>query len=426
MTSLLIDKLNNTWVTSAPSLEGGADRRRTRWDSIGNAVFWPFSIAIAVHVLAVMAVNGNATDDFSTVYYAVRRAVEGIPVYNETYYYVDPHYLYNPGATLALFPLGLISDYTAARTIFVLMNAAAIVTALAVLTRMFGFSLRSFIWPATIAAAFCTEAVQNTLVFSNINGLLLLALVVFLWALIERRNIVAGLVLGLAILVKPLFIPLLFLPFVRFQWSTVGIGILVPVIANAIAWPFIPGANDYVSRTMPYLSEVRDYANSSLPGAAVYFGMPTWQKNVWFMMFAILIIIALLILLRYRNSEPLFWACTTSSVLLTGVFFLSSLGQMYYSMLLFPLVFTVLLKRSVMHSWLAWLAVYCFYSPTLWYWNDWQIYGRWVNLFRGTFGWGTILVVTCVFSIMCLRREWNDEKTGLHKHTEREPSAKLG
>lgn len=413
MTFQIIDKLNNIWVSGSPVPDAFGERnRRTRWDNIGNAIFWPFAVFITTHVLGVMAVNGNATDDFSTVYYAVRRAVEGVPVYNETYFYVDPHYLYNPGATLALFPLGLIADFTTARTIFVLINATAIIGALGLLTKMFGYSLRSFVWPATIAAAYCTEAVQNTLIFSNINGLLLLALVVFLWALLRKHNILAGVVLGLAILVKPLFAPLLFLPFVRFQWSTVGIGVIVPIAANMVAWPFIPGANDYITRTMPYLGEVRDYANSSLPGAAVYFGMPGWQKNIWFILFALTVIIALVFLLRYRHSEPLFWACTTSGLLLAGVFFLSSLGQMYYSMLLFPLVFTVLLKRSIMHSWLSWVAVYCFYSPALWAWDDWQIYGRWVDLFRGTVGWGLILLVTAVFSIICWRREFSYTRSG--------------
>lgn len=405
-------KLRHTWVSSEHTPEPRHESRRTRWDRVGNAVFWPFTIITALHILAVRAVNGSTTDDFSTVYYATRRAVEGVPVYNETYFYVDPHYLYNPGATLVLFPLGLISDFTTARVVFIALNVVAIVAALGLLTRMFGYSLRSCVWPASLFAAFSTEAVQNTLLFSNINGLLLLALVGFLWALLNDRNIVAGIILGVAILVKPLFAPLLFLPFVRMQFSTVGIGILVPVLINAVAWPLIPGAGDYVTRTMPYLGEVRDYANSSLPGAAVYFGMPVWQKNIWFVVFALVVIVALLALLRYRHSEPLFWACTTSGLLLAGVFFLSSLGQMYYSMLLFPLMFTALLQRSVMHSWLSWLAVFCFYSPTLWAWQDYQIYGRWVDLFRPTFGWGTMLLVTCVFSVLWLRREWAQQKTG--------------
>ena len=103
-----------------------------------------------LHVLAVRAVNGNVTDDFSTVYYAIRRAIEGVSVYNETYFYVDPHYLYNPGATLLLYPLGLISDFTTARVVFVLCNAIAIVAALGLLTRMFGYSLRSLVFRRSI------------------------------------------------------------------------------------------------------------------------------------------------------------------------------------------------------------------------------------------------------------------------------------
>ena len=47
------------------------------------------------------------------------------------------------------------------------------------LLRMFGFSLSSVARPALLLAMFCTESVTNTFVFTNINGCVLLAEVLF-------------------------------------------------------------------------------------------------------------------------------------------------------------------------------------------------------------------------------------------------------
>ena len=107
------------------------DQSGTRANKVANAAAWPIAVLLIVHGVLILAANGSVTDDFSTVYAAVRRFVDGTPVYNETYQHVDPHYLYNPGATLLLSPLGLIDDPTVARTLFVLANAGAIVAALA-------------------------------------------------------------------------------------------------------------------------------------------------------------------------------------------------------------------------------------------------------------------------------------------------------
>ncbi|RNE49744.1 arabinofuranosyl transferase [Corynebacterium alimapuense] len=375
---------------------------------------WPLAIILIIHRVFILALNSSVTDDFTTVYSAVRRFLEGTPVYNEIYYYVDPHYLYNPGATLLLSPIGLISDFANARALFILANALAIVAALALLTRLFGFSLRSMVWPASIVIAFCTEAVRNTLIFSNINGILLLGLSLFLWLLLRGRSWWAGLVIGLAILIKPQFAPLLFLPAVKLDWRTLTGGIAVPVVFNLVAWPLVPGASDYLSKLVPYLGQIRDYANSSLAGFAVYFQMPSALESVLWLIFATTVAVGVLMLLRWRYTDPLLWATTTAGLLLAGVFLLSSLGQMYYSMMLFPMMFTVVLRTSVFHNWLAWLAAYLFLSPDTWFSSRWVDYGRWFEFFRPTFGWAILLLVTATCSVMW----WLGQRTTDPEHSE--------
>ncbi|PFG28596.1 glycosyltransferase family 87 protein [Corynebacterium renale] len=395
-----------TWTTQSALTSDGdgyvnspAQRDCGRADRLLTTAGWPVTFILIVHTVFVQAANGHVTDDFTTVYQAVRRFLDGVPVYNEIYHYVDPHYLYNPGATLALTPMAILGSSALARMLFVCVNAAAIIAALALMCRLFGFRWSSGIVPVTIALAFLTEAVQNTLIFGNINGLMLLFIVLFLTTLLSGRTVWAGVLLGLAILIKPLFAPLVVLLIMRGHWAGTFAAVIVPFGANVIAYPLVPGAQDYFDIVVPYLGITRDYANGSLAGMAVYLGMPQWAHAFMFCLIAIIVVIALISLARFRLVDGLLWATSTTGVLLVGVFFLSSLGQQYYSMFAFPLLFTVFQARSIMHSWLAWLAVVLFYAPLSWNSVHWVTLMRWWEYFSATTGWALLLVVAAGVSL---------------------------
>ncbi|MCS4489209.1 MULTISPECIES: glycosyltransferase family 87 protein [unclassified Corynebacterium] len=387
-------KLDSLWVRRAPqhARDHHPAPRGTSMDSIGNACLWPLALLLVVHRLFFLAINGSITDDYTTVYTALRRFIEGVNVYNENYTFVDPHYLYNPGATLILAPLAFLEPFAAARFAFICCNAAAIIVSLGLLTRLSGFKLSSLAFPTAISIAFMTEAVQNTLVFSNINGVLLLIFTGFIICLWSERTVWAGILIGFAILIKPIFLPLLFLPAVRGQISTILAGLGVPLILNLVAWPIIPGASDYIRRTIPYLGEVRDYANASWQGFSVYFGLqPFLATGVW-VLFASIVVVGVIFLLRIRLTDPLVWITTTSALILSGVFLLSSLGQMYYSMLLFPFVFTVFSRMSVLHSWGAWAGLYLALAPLDYGSIVSPQLGWWLNVYQATAGWALLIV----------------------------------
>lgn len=386
------DALKTVWT--APALDWGP-----RWETVANAALWPVAVLLFIHRIVALALPGTITDDFTTVWSAARRFVERVPVYSENYATVDPHYLYNPGATLLLSPLGLFSSTEIVRPLFILANALAILAALAWLTRLSGFSLKHPIFPGAIALGFATEAVTNTLTFSNINGILLLGLVAFLACLLRGPSLAAGVVLGLCILVKPMFAPLILLPLLRMNWGAVITAGIVPVVFNVIAWPLTPGARDYIDVVVPYLGITRDYANSSLAGAAVYFGMPTWLHGGLFILFAAAVLIAVVGLARWRWSDEWMWAATTAAVLLAGVCLLSSLGQAYYSMMLFPAVFTVARAASVFHTPTAWVGIILCLSPLSWVVQDNPVVGRWVDTFLPTIGWATFIIAAAVWAV---------------------------
>lgn len=390
-----MNALRGAWSSPAPV---GAQR----WTSVANAFLWPLALLLVVHRIFAVALPGTVTDDFTTVWSAARRFVLREPVYNELYHHVDPHYLYNPGATLLLSPLGFVENMTAVRALFILVNAACIIGALAWLTRLAGHELASPVFPGAITLAFVTEAVTNTLGFSNINGILLLGLVAFLSLLLAGKTGAswgAGVVLGLCILVKPMFAPLVLLPLLRLDWRAILGAIAVPVVFNVVAWPLTPGARDYIDIVAPYLKQTRDYANSSLSGAAVYFGMPGWLHTALFVLLAAAVLTAVAALARFRHTAPWVWAATTAAVLLAGVCLLSSLGQAYYSMMLFPAVFTVGNKLSAFRSPAVWTGIILCLSPLSWVAEGHYVAGRWLDTFLPTVGWAIFIVAVAAWSV---------------------------
>ncbi len=270
---------------------------------------------------------------------------------------------------------------------------------------MFKFSLTSVAAPALLLAMFCTESVTNTLVFTNINGCILLLEVLFLRWLLDgrpRRQWWAGLAIGLTLVVKPLLGPLLLLPLLNRQWRAVVAAIVVPLVFNLAAWPLIVHPLDFVTRTVPYMLGVRDYFNSSIEGNGVYFGLPFWLILSLRILFTLLAIGSLWLLHRYyRTRDPLFWFTTSSGVLLLWSWLVLSLAQGYYSMMLFPFLMTVVLPNSVIRNWPAWLGIYGFLTMDRWLLFNWMYVGRPLEYLKITYGWSLVMIV--VFTVLYFR-----------------------
>jgi arabinofuranan 3-O-arabinosyltransferase len=372
--------------------------------SVMRSILWPLAILFIIHRSYVLATNGYITDDYGPVYRAVSNFRRGWDIYNEHFDYVDPHYLYPPGGTLLMAPFGYLS-VDASRWWFESINCVAIIIAAYFLVRLFGYGLTSVAYPALLVAMFCTESVINTLVFGNINGcVLLLEVLFFRWLLDGKVNNQwwAGVAIGLSLVVKPLLAPLLLLPLLNRQWRAVVTAIVVPVIFNAAAWPLVSDPMNFVTRTLPYIFSTRDYFNSSILGNGVYYGLPMWLIMLLRVSFAVLAIAALWLLYRYyRTRNPLFWFTTSSGVLLIASWLVSSLGQGYYSMMLFPFLMTVVLPNSVIRNWVAWVAVYGFMSADRWLMWHWPTTGRALEYLRVTYGWCLMLVV--IFCVLYFR-----------------------
>ncbi|CAN5846246.1 arabinofuranan 3-O-arabinosyltransferase [soil metagenome] len=384
-----------------------AFRPRTSAPSVATvlrSILWPLAIMSVIHRTYVLATNGFITDDFGPVYRAVINFKLGWDIYNEHYDYVDPHYLYSPGATLLLAPFGYL-PVDASRFWFIFFNTAAILLAAYFLIRLFKYSFSSVAFPALLLAMFCTESVTNTLVFTNINGgILLLEVLFFRWLLDGKVNHqwLAGIAIGLSLVIKPSLAPLLLLPLLNRQWRPIVTALAVPVVFNLAAWPLVSDPMGFVTRTLPYFLGTRDYFNSSIQGNGIYYGLPEWLILLLRIGFALLAAGSLWLLYRhYRTRDPLFWMLTSSGVLLTATFLVLSLGQGYYSMMLFPFLMTVVLPNSVIRNWPAWLAIYGFMAIDKWLLTHWPTTGRFLEYMRVTYGWSLLLIV--VFVVLLFR-----------------------
>jgi arabinofuranan 3-O-arabinosyltransferase len=369
-----------------------------------RSALWPVAILSIIHRSYVLATNGYITDDFGPVYRAVVNFKMGWDIYNEHFDYVDPHYLYPPGGTLLLAPFGYL-PVDASRYWFIFFNSVAILLAAYFLLRLFKFSLTSVAAPALLLAMFCTESVTNTLVFTNINGCILLCEVLFFrWLLDGKVNHQwwAGVAVGLTLVIKPSLAPLLLLPLLNRQWRALVTAVLVPLAFNVAAWPLVSDPMSFVRNTVPYIFSTRDYFNSSILGNGIYYGLPMWLILLLRIGFGLLAVGSLWLLYRYyRERDPLFWMLTSSGVLLIATFLVTALGQGYYSMMLFPFLMTVVLANSVIRNWVAWLAIYGFMTMDRWLLGHWPTTGRALEYLRITYGWSLMLIV--VFCVLYYR-----------------------
>jgi arabinofuranan 3-O-arabinosyltransferase len=372
--------------------------------AVWRSVLWPAAIMSVIHRTVVLTTNGNITDDFKPVYRAVLNFRHGLDVYNEHFDYVDPHYLYPPGGTLLMAPFGYLPE-TASRYTFILINTVAIVIAAYLLLRLFGYTWASVAAPALLLAMFCTESVTNTLVFTNINGVILLLEVLFFRWLLDGKvshQWWAGVAVGLTVVVKPVLVPLLLLPLLHRQWRAVLTAIAVPVVFNVAALPLVSDPRDFYTRTLPYIFGTRDYFNSSILGNGVFFGLPTVLIVLLRVGFTAIAVVSLWLLYRYyRTRDPLFWMLTSSGVLLITSFLVLSLGQGYYSIVLFPFLMTVVLPNSVLRNWPAWLGIYGFMTLDRWLLFNWMYIGRPLEYLKITYGWSLVLIVVC--AVLCFR-----------------------
>ena len=328
-----------------------------------------FAAVVGVVRTVFIASRANRGTDFEPIWAAVQRYVHGVPVYNEDYSTLDPHYLYSPGANVVLAPLALFGSFSIARWVMIAATVVSVITAIWIAARLL---TRTWAVPLALLAVgvfFNTsEPVRSTVEYTNINGFLLLVMVTFVWAVaaldgpMKRQfarpeTYLAGVLLGYAVTIKPQFVVLTALPVLLLQWPVLLVGGGFYGALLAVGWATTSEVQWWSQRLLPYLAEPRDYDNGSLRAiiGGMGFGGVGQTVAVGILLAAVAGTVAVLFPLRNRHRAE--WSFLTLGVLFSGVFLGGGLLQGYYAMWLIPLAMTIVRPGGVMRWPLMWVAV---------------------------------------------------------------------
>lgn len=330
---------NYDWKTGAPPHRHHSLQR----DQGPTVAAWAFCLVTVLWRTLIRPFNTpDRVDDFSNLHRALVNFVHGHPVYIEDLSTRDPHYLYSPGATVLLSPVGWISsDVETSRWWFILVNSIAIIIGIALLFRVAGHSLSGFLFPATVTVAYFTENVTNTLTFSKVNGICFFLLAVAINGLIKRQSIRTGAAIGFLGLIKPFFFVLVLLIGIRRMWKSPGLAAGVPIVFNLLGYLLVKDADTYRTTLVPYIRTPRDYANLSIVGVGL---AQHWPGFVVFVLRVIVVATALLAVFlawKYYAAKPQVFIPTSSTVLLLAAILAGSLGQQYYTLFFIPVLTTI-------------------------------------------------------------------------------------
>ena len=232
------------------------------------AVLWPLALAFFADLVLRSYSATRVIVDFGILHDGAVRLVHGQSVYS------DPFFLLPPSGLFLVAPFGLLSAHTA----FLIWNTLSILAAVigvACAVRFAGLSIRGPVGAALLLVLSLSESLTTTLLLGNLNNCVLLALGSG-YLLAERRGRprLAGVLLGLSLAVKPVFVLVLLLPLLQRRWRTVGWAIAIPAVLNVAGFLLTPHRGDFLSIAVTNLLSARPGTNSSLWAMGVYWGVP--------------------------------------------------------------------------------------------------------------------------------------------------------
>lgn len=330
---------------------------------------------VMVFGAVVWSPAGTTGSDFDPIWNAVDKYVHGRPVYDEDYSTLDPHYLYSTGATFLLGPIGWLPGRDIARTIMMWLGAASIFSALWLLAASVVSRHRGQVFAVlVIVACAFNEPVRSTLSLTNINGFLFLLQVLFALLTIKMLRhgwraslkswvaVVAGIILGVAMTIKPQFLALAVVSLLSGHITVLVVAGVFMAVVFLAGWLTMAGPQDYVDRLLPYLGQARDYNNGSIEGVGRQLGWSEAAITGSTVAFLVVVALSLVALWRYKSEQPVVWVYCSLGVLFAGVLMTTGLMQGYYCIWLLPLVATVVIAGSPARTWLIALIWWCLVS----------------------------------------------------------------
>ncbi|MET0187501.1 MAG: glycosyltransferase family 87 protein [Pseudonocardia sediminis] len=208
--------------------------------------------------------------DFDTFWRSARALVNGTGIYDTD---AKLHNLNPPILSLLMAPLGML-DAVLAYRIFVTLTVVMVAGSVFAAAR----ELRIGRWWTVVAvvSVLASSPLHGTLALGQIYGILLVG-VTAAW-IAERRGhpVLAAVLYGVTVAIKPSLAPLLLLPLVQRRWPAFRAGVAaaaVTTLAGLVAAGFSTGPQWLRMALTEPVATVLD--NAALPGLAIRWGLPS-------------------------------------------------------------------------------------------------------------------------------------------------------
>ncbi len=177
-----------------------------------------------------------------------------------------------PLLTVLLVPFAALDALTAYR-IFAVLTLLMVVGAVLAVARE--LRLRPLVTAAAVVAVLASSPLHGTLVLGQIYPLLLVGLVAGWIAERQGQPVLAAVLFGITVALKPSLAPLLLLPAVQRRWLPMRSGLAAAVVATLVG-VLLAGPRSGIDWLMvAFTAPVPDTAdNASLPGLAARFEVP--------------------------------------------------------------------------------------------------------------------------------------------------------
>jgi alpha-1,2-mannosyltransferase len=264
--------------------------------------------------------------DFDTFWHSAVALVAGEDIYD------TPAKLTNlnpPLLTMLLVPFAWLDALTAYRVFaaFTLLLVAAAVLAVARELR-----LSRSVTVLALVAVLASSPLHGTLVLGQIYPLLLAGLVAGWIAERRGRPVLAAVLYGITVALKPSIVPLLLLPAVQRRWQPLRAGIAAAAVATLLGVLAAGPSSGIEWLRIAFTEPVPDTVdNASLPGLAVRFGVP----SVLGMLLGAAVLVGTLAWIG-RNRDRIDPAGTAPWAVLAAGLLFSPIAWHNYLMLLWP------------------------------------------------------------------------------------------
>jgi hypothetical protein len=214
-------------------------------------ILWMAAVGVVSVVFAYWCLRERPATDFDVIWWGVRHFVH----HQDVYTLASPSnlsFVFPPSSLLLLSPLGLL-PLTTASQIWVALEFASIIAAAYVSLRLFSIRLNSVIAPTVLLAVAFASPTLEELRMRNVDGIVVLIAVSALFAMSRSKWLAGGILLALALSLKPTAVALLVLPLLYRQWRCVAIAALIPAVLTAGGVLLAKDGLHFFSVSVPYL-----------------------------------------------------------------------------------------------------------------------------------------------------------------------------